>query len=187
MKCLAVASVKSFPGLPSGCNTETHTWKNRKRKLCWRAKPLEKLKQSIACLPNPQRLKCFAQGMLLLLLLLRKGEFSFWGLALSWKKFKKCADLGVRWTQMGDTALSPRSHLTLDSVLAPIKPWQLHLCNRNNNTATSQGCCEDEMTSYLLVLSYPSLASPIHMALERTNITTNFNRKRSRSTKEIFF
>lgn len=87
---------------------------------------------------------------------------------------------------MGDIALSPSNHLTLGSVFTYVKPWQFHLYNRNNNIATSQGYCEDEMRSSLLVLSYPYLASPILTALERTNITTNFNRKRSRTTKEIF-
>lgn len=61
---LALASVKSFPVFPSGFSIGTHTRENGKRKLCWRAQPLEKLKWSTAHSLNPQRLKRFAQRML---------------------------------------------------------------------------------------------------------------------------
>lgn len=61
---LAPASVKSFPLFPSGFSTGAHTWENGKRKLRWRAKPLEKLKWLTAYPLNLQRLKRSAQGML---------------------------------------------------------------------------------------------------------------------------
>lgn len=84
---MALASVKSFPLFPSGLGPGTHTRENGKRKLCRRAKPLEKL----GCLPalplSPRRpehsaqgtLSCCVEGM---------GEPCSSDLALSWGKKK---------------------------------------------------------------------------------------------------